>query len=436
MKTCTTHTIGILDRWTRFLSVSVKVGLMAALILPCIAVSQSPAPVALGSASNFTVLGASAVTNTGPSVINGDLGVSPGTAVTGFPPGIVNGTIHAADAVALQAQSDLTTAYNDAAGRACNVDITGQDLGGLTLTSGVYCFASSAQLTGTVTLDAQGDSNAVFIFQIGSTLTTASSSTVDLINDAQSCSVFWQVGSSATLGTTTDFKGNMLALASITLTTNATLDGRALARTGAVTLDANTVNRPCGVLCTDVSRFQARCRPGGVIQARVTLSSTSRNGDDIQISVDQVPYVVTVSGRYGTLSMSRFGPGIHTVELTDPPARFPAVNVACSAGLGKDGGDSWDDDVTDIPSVTALLGNYPNPFNPSTAISYQLSTVSTVSLIVYDVLGREVATLVDGIQQAGYHRVNFNGSNMASGMYYYRLIAGSFSDVKRLLLVK
>ena len=185
--------------------------------------ASAQAPINLGTVNSFAVLGASAVTNTGSSVINGDLGVSPGSAVTGFPPGIVNGTIHAADAVAGQAQSDLTTAYNDAAGRPCQFVLTGQDLGGMTLTHGVYCFTSSAQLTGTLTLDGEGDPNAVFIFQIGSTLTTASASTVNLINGAQSCMVYWQVGSSATLGTTTTFRGNIFALTSNTVTTGTTV---------------------------------------------------------------------------------------------------------------------------------------------------------------------------------------------------------------------
>ncbi len=442
MKTYTARTTGIPDRSMGFLNILLTTGLMAALILSPIVVSQAQT-VPLGTAEAFAVLGASAVTNTGPSVINGDLGVSPGTAVTGFPPGIVNGTIYIAEAVALQAQSDLTTAYNDAAGRACDVDLTDQDLGGLTLTSGVYCFSSSAQLTGTVTLDAQGDSNAVFIFQIGSTLTTASNSSVSLINGALSCNVFWQIGSSATLGTTTAFIGNIMALASITLTTSATLDGRALAQTGAVTLDANTVTSgACAadtcppVTCSDVKGIRARCRPGGLIQAIVCLTRFCPDGDIVQISIDQVPYELTLSGGTGILSIGGFSPGIHTVELTDPSGCFPALEVTCSAGLGRVGGDSWDDFETDAPSATILLGNYPNPFNPSTTISYELSAVSNVSLIVYDVLGRNVATLVDGIQQSGYHQVNFNGSNMASGLYYYRLIAGPFSDVKRLMLVK
>ena len=192
---------------------------------------------------SLCVLGGSTVTNTGPSVINGDLGVSPGSAVTGFPPGIVNGTIHAADAVAAQAQADLTTAYNNAAGQACNSNLTGQDLGGLTLTAGVYCFDSSAGLTGALTLNAQGVAGARFIFQVGSKLTTASSSSVSMINGARPCNVFWQIGSSATLGTATSFVGNIMALTSITMTTGATLQGRALARNGAVTLDSNVITK-------------------------------------------------------------------------------------------------------------------------------------------------------------------------------------------------
>jgi hypothetical protein len=196
----------------------------------------------LGSAQSFAVLAGSTVTNTGSSVITGDLGVSPGSAVTGFPPGlVVSGTIHAADATALAAQNSVTTAYNSLASQACTQDLTGQDLGGKTLTAGVYCFSSSAQLTGSLTLNAQGNANAVFIFKIGSTLTTASGSSVVVINGGSVCNVFWQVGSSATIGTTTSFAGNILALTSITMTTGASATGRDLARNGAVTLDTNTV---------------------------------------------------------------------------------------------------------------------------------------------------------------------------------------------------
>ena len=205
----------------------------------CPAFAQVVPP--LGQAASFAVLGGSAVTNTGATSVTGDVGVSPGTAITGFPPGTLTGTLHSNDAVAQTAQSDLTTAYNALAAQPCNTSLTGTDLGGLTLTSAVYCFSSSAQLTGTLTLDAQGDPNAVFVFQIGSTLTTASASSVVVINGGSDCNVFWQVGSSATLGTGTGFIGNTLALTSITLTTSATSHGSLLARNGAVTMDTNQV---------------------------------------------------------------------------------------------------------------------------------------------------------------------------------------------------
>ncbi len=193
----------------------------------------------LGSTERFAVLAGSTVTNTGPSIVNGDLGVSPGTAVTGFPPGIVSGTMHLNDGIAQTAQSDLTTAYNTLVVMTPTTNLTDQDLGGMTLAPGVYFFASAAQLTGALTLSGIGD----FVFQIGSTLTTASASSVLTINGADGCDVYWQVGSSATLGTATAFEGSILAQASITLTTGANiLDGRALARDGAVTMDTNTID--------------------------------------------------------------------------------------------------------------------------------------------------------------------------------------------------
>jgi hypothetical protein len=195
----------------------------------------------LGTAANFAVLAGSTVTNTGPTVVNGDLGLSPGTAVTGFPPGQLNGTLHAADSVALQAKIDLGTAYDDAAGRPSTATVP-VELGGTIKTSGVYSSpAGTFGITGTLTLDAQGDPNAVFIFKAASTLITASASSVTLINGAQSANVFWLVGSSATLGTYSTLRGTVMALASITVTTGVTVDGRTLARTAAVTLDSNTI---------------------------------------------------------------------------------------------------------------------------------------------------------------------------------------------------
>ena len=214
--------------------------------LATVNVTALPAPATLGSAGTFAVLAGSTVTNTGvTTTIQGDVGVSPGAAITGIPAGQPSpGSIHAADATAATAQADLTTAYNDLAGRACGTTLTGTDLGGLTLAAGVYCFNTSAGLTGTLTLDGQGNPNAVFVIQIGSTLTTGSSSAVNLIGLAQAKNVYWQVGTSATIGSGTAFKGTIVALSSITLNTGASLSGRALARNGAVTLDTNAIVLP------------------------------------------------------------------------------------------------------------------------------------------------------------------------------------------------
>ena len=201
--------------------------------------------VVLGTSANFAVLAGSTVTSSGATTVNGDLGVSAGTAVTGFPPGLVNGAIHAGDSAAAQAQLDLTIAYNDAAGRTVFPVALAGNLGGMTLTPGLYKSTSSLEISsGDLTLDAQGNANAVFIFQIASTLTTTSGRQVILSGGAKAANVFWQVGSSATLGTTSVFKGIIMADQSITLTTGATLEGRALARIAAVTMDANVVTIP------------------------------------------------------------------------------------------------------------------------------------------------------------------------------------------------
>jgi hypothetical protein len=223
-----------------------------AVLVACVGVpaAAQASAVDLATAKPFVALGGAEVTNSGPSVLNGGLGVSPGTSLTGFGlPAVVNGATHNDDAVAAQAQSDLTTAYGVAAGQSVLPadDLTGTDLGNRTLTAGAYRYTSDAQLTGPLTLDAQGDPNAQFVFEITSQLTTASASSVVLVNGASPCNVYWQVGSSAVLGSTTAFQGNLMALTSISLNNGATVIGRVLARNGTVSLNNNVLDgSACG----------------------------------------------------------------------------------------------------------------------------------------------------------------------------------------------
>jgi Ice-binding-like len=230
---------------------SVGIVLLASVVILAFAGSaQAATAVGLGTADGYAVLAGSGVTNTGPSVINGDLGSFPTPAITGFggaPNGTVNGATHAADAAAGQAQSDLTTAYDNAAGQG-PANTLATELGGQTLTPGVYNSQSGTfGITGTLTLNANGDPGAVFIFKTATTLITASASSVNLINGAQPCNLFWKVGSSATLDTNSSFAGNIMALQSISLNNGVAVAGRLLARNGAVTLINDTVTRPgCG----------------------------------------------------------------------------------------------------------------------------------------------------------------------------------------------
>ena len=199
--------------------------------------------VVMAGASGIAVLAGSAITNTGATNITGDIGLSPGTSIGGFPPGILNGTQHINDSTAVQAKLDLTAAYNDAAWRTSTEIVTlSGNIGGLTLTPGLYKSTSSLAISsGDLTFDAKGNADAVFIIQIGSSLTTTSGRQVILSGGALASNIFWQVGSSATFGTTSVFKGTVMAMQSITFNTGATLTGKALARTGAITMAGNTI---------------------------------------------------------------------------------------------------------------------------------------------------------------------------------------------------
>ena len=302
---------------SRFGSVLASLG--AALLF--FATSPAAAQISLGTAQSFGVLAGSTVTNTGATTVNGNVGVSPGSAVSGFGPGvIVGGAIHSNDAVAMQAQNDLTTAYNNIAATPCTVDLTGQNLGGLTLTPGVYCFSSSAQLTGALTLDALGNPNALFLFKIGSTLTTATGSSVTVINSGgNSCNkAYWQVGSSATIGTGTSFAGDILALTSITITTGANSSGRALARNGAVTLDTNNINT-CGVVICPIITVNPATLPNGTVGTPYNQTVSASGGTapyTFSVSSGALPTPLILNAATGAITGTPNTAGTFTFSIT------------------------------------------------------------------------------------------------------------------------
>ena len=310
------------------------------------AATPGPAPVLLGTADAFAVLAGTTITNTGSSVITGNLGLHPGSAVVGFPPGTVSGSTHAGDAAAQQAATDLTTAYDDAAGRSFTAK-SPADLGGRTLTQGVYRTGAVASLglTGRVTLDAQGDPRAVFIFQIPTTLITATDSSVRLINGAQACNVFWQVGSSATLGTRTAFQGNVLAATSISASDGVTVKGRLLARTGAVTLINDEVTRAQCAAGTEPTATSpgsgTGTAPGAISAPRVldvSLSKPAVVGRDTSVVVDTVNTGAPVSGMSVQVGSGRDVFGASACRPADsrgivPRAFRPGTRTRLSAPL-------------------------------------------------------------------------------------------------------
>ena len=270
-------------------------------------------PVDLGTAGPFVVLGGAEVTNTGTSVLNGDLGVAPGTSLTGFDTAVVNGATHNNDGVANQAQADLTTAYDVAAGQTPATDLTGSDLGGQILTAGAYNYTSDAQLTGTVTFDAENNPDAQFVVQVGSQLTTASASRVELARGASPCNIFWQIGTSAVLDTTTVFRGNLMALASISLNNGATVFGRLLARNGTVSLINNVIDgSECGTSTTPPS---SGTTPGS---GAPTAGAGPATGTTTASPTTASPTTAATVSRRGTAVLS-------------PAPRGPAA--ACTAGF-------------------------------------------------------------------------------------------------------
>lgn len=268
MKLCTLHLPPRRHIWFLGAPIALSLVLGVAAASPA---EAAQAPIGLGTASTFAVLAGTTVTNTGSSTISGDVGVSPGTAVTGFSSvAQSNGTVDAGNPAAAQAQSDLTTAYGDAASAGPSTSEPA-DLTGLTLSPGVYA-GGAIGLSGTVTLNGNDNPDAVFIFQAASTLITGPSSKVVLTNGAQACNVFWQVTSSATLGTASVFDGTIMALTSITADTGASVAGRLLARNGGVTLQANTITTPT---CTTVSTTPTTTVPSSTTPTTVPTGSSS-----------------------------------------------------------------------------------------------------------------------------------------------------------------
>ncbi|WP_258804329.1 ice-binding family protein [Pseudarthrobacter sp. NS4] len=342
----------------------------AVLLAVAFAAQQSPAfaatAVGLGTATSYSVLAGSAVTNTGPSTLQGDLGVSPGTAITGFPPGIAAGATHAADAVALQAQSDVTTAYNVAAGQPLTTSVSG-DLVGRTLTEGVYRSTSSLALSGQLTLDGQGNPDSVFVFQVASTLITASASRIILTNGALACNVFWQVGSSATLGTASTFKGTILALTSITAETSATVEGRLLARNGQVSLDTNVITSP-GCLPTSTTPPPTTGTPTATVTPTETTTGTATPTETTSESatatgtatgsatatptstITEGPTVTATAGASGTATDA---PGDNGTESSTPAAAAPLAGTGTG---GRNQGTNVDTAASLSSGVPGTLG--------------------------------------------------------------------------------
>lgn len=505
--------------------------------------SLAQPPVNLGTASHFAVLAGTEVTNLGYTLINGDLGLHPGTLVSGFPPGEVNGTQYVADAVALQAQNDLITAYDDAAGRTPFTTVP-TELGETTLVAGVYTSGSGTfEITGTLTLDGQNDSNGVFVFQMTTSLNTATSSQVELIGGAQSCNIFWQVGSLATLGTYSSFAGNILALTSINVATDVLVDGRTLARNGQVTFEADTItasicggdtngvcipdvlvtlvpNNPnfpgpqdvhacaqlsatvntqvvvpvlgaqnvptvtiasgcsdCGdpwceplsnwvlgdwtfvanppqyvanltadagaagccvclhldyVLLVELSSFDAIARDGEVELRWTTASET--NNDHFEILRDDATVVHVEATNNPTGSSYQWTDRNLTNGIT---YTYTLVSVDLSGAREELATESATPGASQaVITEYALHQNYPNPFNPETNIVFDLVDEGFVSLRVFNLMGQEVAIVVNASLEAGRHIMTFDGSGLVSGIYLARLDAGEFSQTKKLMLLK
>jgi len=522
-------------------------------------------PVTLGMTGRFAILSYAGITNTGASVITGDVGVSPlaGSYMTGFGTPNVVGTMYAVDAsgpsgsipfpsMLTVAMGDLTIAFNDAAGRTVDpIGIAG-NIGGRTLYSGLYKSNGSLEITsGDLTLDAQGDINAVWIFQIASGFNMTSGRQVFLSGGAKASNIFWQVGSAATFGTTCKMKGTILAYTNITFATGASLEGRALARTASVTMQSNTIGGTASsslgkvVFLGSAANFKVLAgskitstgltavtgdigvspstvitgfpsgtltgvkHPGNATSAAAQLAlkaaydstSTRKVDSTIAAELSGKTYIQGVYtsglGTFGitdTLTLNGNGDAsavwifkmtgslttasnsyvklingaqwtnvfwlVGTSATLGANSTFRGNIMALSSIIANEGAfisgrllartDSvslHNNIIGGVPVVTSvqtknipegftLSQNYPNPFNPTTTINYQLPTSSIVTLKVYDVIGREVAMVVNEVKEVGSYSVQFDASHLSSGIYFYTIKAGNFTATKKLTLMK
>ena len=470
MKTYTIHTTGILDLWTRFLGAMLTLALM----MPAVAFSQyaNPAPVNLGTAGNFAILAKTGITTTGTTHITGDIGISPAAAtyIEGFaltlPAGgafstsaLVTGNVYApgyADPTPANLNTavlNMGTAYTDAAGRPHDAtELYTGDLTGQTLTRGVYTWGSVVTIgAGGVTIS--GSATDVWIFQIAQNLTLASDAIVHLSGGALASNIFWQVAGQVNLGTTAQMEGIILCQTQIAMTNGATLEGRALAQT-AVTLIGNTITQPATVVITPptvTSTDPADAATGVALNKHIAATfSTAMNASTISASTftlmqgtTSVSGVVSYTGTIATFApASDLLPStIYTATITTGAQDLAGTALANNYVWSFTTGTT----VTAVenglaPQAFALFQNYPNPFSPSTRIQYSLEKAGMVSLKVYNLLGLEVATLVNGRQEAGNYTVPFGINTgtfgLSSGVYFYRLEAGSFVSTKKLILMK
>jgi hypothetical protein len=403
---------------------------------PANATSFSSSAVSLGDASSFAVLGATTVTNTGATVLNGDAGVSPGTSMTGFqetpgPVTFLSGAIHAGDALAMQAQSDARTAYNAFVTQPCTFNYgAAQELNNLVLTPGVYCFPSSASLDGTLTLDFQGNRDALFTFNIGSTLTTITGSQVIVVNNGgQTCNglnVNWAVGSSATLGTRTQFVGNILAVASITLTTGVRMSGSAVALNGSVTLDTDTIS-VCGAAPivtppTVISTDPANNATGLALNTIITASfseamdpSTTTTGTFI-FQQGETPVSGTVSYT-GTTAI--FTPASNLAESTTYTATITtgAKNIA---GTALASNYLWSFTTTSAPPTPSGQAsvNLGSAGNYVILAKSGISTTGTTSIVGDIGVSPIAATAITGFSLAADTSNQFSTSTLVNGKVY------------------